>query len=686
MRVLDETAETSVGAARDGGITVRVVVLSLVLAALCGVAIPYNDYKFGNTYLGAAHLPPGAVAVLVVLLLLHGVLRLVARHGGPRLALSRNETLTVYVTCLFSVLVAGRAGENFFVSNLLGPFYFATRENKWLEFLQPHLKPWFTPALSSSGTYNTKVVEDWYTGLRGDAPIPWDVWLVPLAAWAALIIALYVMLACLSVMLRAQWAEHEALSFPLLRLPLEMTEHLDQGGSQGGSHFFRNPTMWLGFAIAVFIQGANGLNLYFPDVPVVPLQVSTGPLFTEAPWNQMGPFTLRVLPIALGISYLLTSEVALSFWFFYLFHKFEMVAAYYLGFMPNSLPDPVWTRGFSKAFISYQNIGAYFAYAAILLWIGREHFTHILRRALPLGRHRAAPRPAEKHEALSYPVAFWGFVTSSAFLVLWTAAAGVRLEIAAIMWFTYVVIALALTRVVVEGGLLYVNHGWSPLLPLAHLVGAGTGAWLSPASGVPASIMQGALMIDLKSFLLPSFLHGFKIAHDRKIPMRPLLALIFAVILVAFTFAVWTNVRLGYLYGGLQLQNWFARTGPQDAARNAKEIMDGVQDTYLLNWFWFAVGALVTYGTMLARNLFSWFPLHPIGYIMWSPYVMYAMWFSIFLGWLFKVLIMRFGGTEAYRRVLPAFLGLALGDVVMMVAWAGIDAWQGRIGHQLMPG
>lgn len=127
-------------------------------------------------------------------------------------------------------------------------------------------------------------------------------------------------------MLRAQWAEREALSFPLLRLPLEMTENMD---ARSGvlSSFFRNPLMWVGFGVAVFIQMMNGLNLYFPDVPKVPLDINTSSLFTEAPWNQIGTTPIRVLPIAVGITYLLTSEVSFSLWFFYWFIKLQLVAA-----------------------------------------------------------------------------------------------------------------------------------------------------------------------------------------------------------------------------------------------------------------------------------------------------------------------------------------------------------------------
>ena len=57
-----------------------------------------------------------------------------------------------------------------------------------------------------------------------------------------------------------------------------------------------------------------------------------------------------------------------------------------------------------------------------------------------------------------------------------------------------------------------------------------------------------------------------------------------------------------------------------------------------------------------------------------------------FLGWLFKVLIMRFGGNDTYRKMVPAFLGLALGDVMMILVWLIVDGWQGRTGHLLLPG
>jgi hypothetical protein len=35
---------------------------------------------------------------------------------------------------------------------------------------------------------------------------------------------------------------------------------------------------------------------------------------------------------------------------------------------------------------------------------------------------------------------------------------------------------------------------------------------------------------------------------------------------------------------------------------------------------------------------------------------------------------------------MPLFLGLGLGDVMSIVFWLAVDGWQGRVGHQLLPG
>ncbi|MGI8756704.1 MAG: DUF6785 family protein [Acidimicrobiales bacterium] len=97
---------------RESGVTPRVVALCLALAVVFGYALPVIDYKLSNTFLGAAHLPPGAIGVLLALVL---VVNPLLRFFGK--SLSRNEALTVYITCLFSSLVPGHGSENFLIPN-----------------------------------------------------------------------------------------------------------------------------------------------------------------------------------------------------------------------------------------------------------------------------------------------------------------------------------------------------------------------------------------------------------------------------------------------------------------------------------------------------------------------------------------------------------------------------------------
>lgn len=655
---------------KHGGISLRSVVVSLFLAALFGYCIPIVDFKMSNTFLGAMHMPAGAVAVLLALLLVVNPLLRLLSH---RLAFSRGETLTVYITCLFSTLVPGRGSENFFVPNILSSFYYATRENKWLDFLTPYLQPWMTPAISPGGTFNPTIGQGWY---EGGGAVPWAQWMTPLIAWSALIFAIHAMHACLGVMLRAQWAEREALSFPLLRLPLELTD--EKGGR---NTFFQNPLVWIGFGIAVFIEMLNGLNLYFPEVPNVPLGLSTGQFFTEAPWNQIGNTQAQIFPAIVGISFLLTSEVSFSLWFFHLFSKLQYIIAYVAGFPPASLDQPFWTRGWAKGFIGYQQVGAILVYVALLLWTGREHWKHIARRAL--GKEKATE--GERGEALSYPVAFWGFFAALTFVLGWTIASGVRWELAVLLWAFYLAISLALTRLVAEAGLLFVQTGWMPLGPLAFLIGAGPGRLVDVASGAPAAMISSSLMLDMRGFTLPSFLQGFKLAYDQKISPRPLLALIFGCILVSFFLGLFSVVTLGYTVGGLSLAKWWASAAGSQPALHAVGFARELETNYVANWSWVGAGGLATYLMMVARSRFAWFPLHPLGLIMMVPFAMHAMWLSIFLGWLAKVTITRFGGSDSYRRTVPLFLGLALGDIVMIVFWILIDGWQGKQGHALLP-
>ena len=69
------------------------------------------------------------------------------------------------------------------------------------------------------------------------------------------------------------------------------------------------------------------------------------------------------------------------------------------------------------------------------------------------------------------------------------------------------------------------------------------------------------------------------------------------------------------------------------------------------------------------RLRLAWWPLHPIGYLMLYTYPGTHLWLSIFIGWLAKNLILRFGGTRMYTNAKPFFIGLIVGESAAAGFW-----------------
>ena len=71
---------------------------------------------------------------------------------------------------------------------------------------------------------------------------------------------------------------------------------------------------------------------------------------------------------------------------------------------------------------------------------------------------------------------------------------------------------------------------------------------------------------------------------------------------------------------------------------------------------------------------------HPIGYVMWmGTWPIHRMWFSYFLGWVFKLLILKFGGQRTYLAWRRFFIGLIIGEALAVIFWTIV---QGYTGHQ----
>ncbi|MBC7805073.1 MAG: hypothetical protein H7145_02875, partial [Akkermansiaceae bacterium] len=93
---------------------------------------------------------------------------------------------------------------------------------------------------------------------------------------------------------------------------------------------------------------------------------------------------------------------------------------------------------------------------------------------------------------------------------------------------------------------------------------------------------------------------------------------------------------------------------------------------------WFFVGGLVVVGVLTyLRQAFLWWPLHPTGFALGISYAMNYFWFCVFVAWLAKLCITRYGGMDAHKRAIPFFLGLVLGDYTIGALWSLLGLWLG---------
>ena len=387
------------------GLTTRAVLIGIVASVFLSDWTQYAELVIHGTQLSFTFPPIGGFFVfLCIYLLFNVILRAIYRPA----ALSPAELVVVFATTVMASGIASTGLAQCMIPMIGGPLYYASPENGWQDLLLQHVPSWVVPG----DTFAVRGLFDgWPLG------VPWDVWRMPLLNWTVLVLALYVTMMALVTLLRRQWIERERLLFPLVLVPLRVVESPAPGRLLNG--FLHNRYTWAGFAVGFGVHLYNGLHEYHPALPVLEIsrlmgrRVMTGGW--PAPWNALGPIQLAAMPMIIGLSFVLTREVALSLWVFYWMGAAERVLGRVLGV------DGLTTSagGASWPFPGQQTAGAYLAVALVSIWVARRPLADVVTRGLML-RHR----PGEEAEPLPLPAAVWAGLIAFAGLIVWSGLAG----------------------------------------------------------------------------------------------------------------------------------------------------------------------------------------------------------------------------------------------------------------------
>src|SRR5262249_3189695 len=75
----------------------------------------------------------------------------------------------------------------------------------------------------------------------------------------------------------------------------------------------------------------------------------------------------------------------------------------------------------------------------------------------------------------------------------------------------------------------------------------------------------------------------------------------------------------------------------------------------------YLVGGVVVLLLGWMRTQFVGWPFHPAGYLISGSFGLFRLWVPLFVAWLLKAVILRFGGLGGYRTA-PVFIGMVLGE------------------------
>ncbi|MFH1570633.1 MAG: DUF6785 family protein [Gemmatimonadota bacterium] len=637
------------------GVSFRALVAGALIAALLGVAAPYENLIISGSPLHFDYSTPAAVFFFFLfVVLVNPLLGLL----GRRLRFDAAELVVVYVMAAVACTLPTNGLVCALLPNISAGTYYATPENGWTDQILPFIPDWMRVT-------DANAIKWFYEGLPRGQAVPVAAWVTPLLAWAPLLLALYGSATAMMVLVRRQWIEHERLTFPLVQVPIAMISDEEEGAH---GRFFRTPAVWIGVLIPFLQYSLRALHNYYPAVP-------EGIAIWQYYYFWDGKFRLRLsLSYAvMGFGYLLSTKLGFSLWFLGFLTSLEHAVLLHYG-VPGT--QRVANSALGSSNLSYQGFGALMVLVVSSVWVARRHLYDIWRKVW-----LDAADVGDSREILSYRQAALILLVSGAVMTLWLHLAGMDWWLAPLFLTLVFAAMFGLTRVVAEGGLSVTMAPLDPADAVIGAVGAGALGHANLASLGMASSWAGGMRVTLMSAVI----HGLRLAeqyvthHRRRLFWAILLAAV-----VTIGAAVTTVLVLGYRHGALNLSFWFfgesPATGPYAFAAFHLANPRAIAGEFLGVA---GLGGAVQLLLIMASKRWLWWPIHPIAFPVSAMWTAHHLMPSIFLAWLIKTVVLRYGGVRWYRGTRPFFLGLILGHYVTGGLWIVIDGFTGMTGNHL---
>lgn len=636
---------------RQPMITLRALLLGAgtIAAVFVYLILKVGEGSGSGSYV-RSQFPMVAFAPFVVWLFLNIILKTV----WPRLALRQGELLTLFTMLWIAGALPQWGWSDYWIAIVAAPEYMKSPENGWSDLFFD-LLPWH-----SFPEPTTRVIDGFWIGLSPGATLPWEAWVPSAAHWMAPSVAMVLFGFCLVLLFQRHWVEAERLAFPLAQLPLDLTQGVD--GPRRVPDLFRSGAFWIGFAI-VFVPLLYNIGTYFtPGLPLVELYTKRFSLELPPP---LPALVIRVLPLVLALTYLCPLDILGSLVLFSLLAAIKIGAIDRVGFVVGGQGQALSAADI----LALESHGAIVFIALWSVWLARSH----LRRVWQLVRRGDGP----SHEVWRYRCALGGMALTGAYVIAWAHNLGASWPVATLSFVMMVLVFFVTIKLIAATGFAYLMPAWPNAkgqIFLTELVGSSR---LGEQDVVAFCLFTSqGFFGNIRLLAWPALPHHLRLFRLEGQALRVTAAVLIAFV-VGSVVAVWASLEMAHDAGG--------GTYLMDAAN----VYDRI--THLLNnprvgdpgrWavWWFGLGEAATMAALRAR--FYWFTLHPVGLAFQHTSGTSIYWFSLFLVWIVKLTLLRYGGIAAYRRAKPLFYGLGIGYVVGVVLSGVVDViWFPHAGH-----
>lgn len=649
---------------------------------VCGLTY-FNDSMLGGSLLIGNAMPFSVYGTLILLMLANGVVYATARKlafTGPEVALALGITLA-------ACCIPGSGLMRTFPTSIALPHYYEKTKIAWqnAEILDRAPEQMLVDVSSDDNGVLMEYIQG-RDGMPGTPP--WGAWLGTLGFWLPLILLIWLALLGLALVVHRQWTDHEHLPYPLATF----AEMLLPGPEGEKASVFRSPLFWGAFTVVFAIY----LNNYLVRVAEVPwiyfnLSIDMRTIFgyfgiTRS--GQIGDLTLYFSVIA--FAFFLGTHVSFSVGISAFLHAALVAVLMGAGVqLTAGYFDPSSER--------FMMFGAFLMMALVVLYVGRDYYKRVALAAF--GRKQQG-QSIERHAVFG----FWLTIAATLLAIAWIMRLGLDWQIAAL----YVVLALMcffiLGRIIAETGMFFMQPYW---MPCAIIIGAMGPQALGTSTMLVLLLLSMVLMVDPREAFMPFLVNILRVSDRKKVKLPAMSGAIVAALVVGLLFCTWLTISLQYRYGAPMNDAWAAKAVPQmpfdtvvrdhqrlEAQGTAEqaEAISGFsrftaanpQETSFI--LFFGIGMTLVLVCAVGRLRWTWWPLHPVAFLVWASMPAYAFAWSFLIGWAIKASVMKYGGGNVYQSLKPLMVGLIAGELVALLIPTVISMlWFAVFGETLPP-